>query len=84
MLHGYLSGHFFFVQFSLPLPQGGREAIAKNLVLREDQLPQKFLYPKTKKKINKQVIFPLYGGCCFCLHTGHCFPTFWTPFKSKS
>ncbi|XP_040986944.1 RNA-binding NOB1-like protein [Juglans microcarpa x Juglans regia] len=41
-------------KFSLPLPQGGRDAIAKNLVLREDQLPQKLLYPKTKKKINKQ------------------------------
>ncbi|KDP25457.1 hypothetical protein JCGZ_20613 [Jatropha curcas] len=41
-------------KFSLPLPQGGRDAIAKNLVLREDQLPQKFLYPKTKKKVNKQ------------------------------
>nr|POF14487.1 hypothetical protein CFP56_15366 [Quercus suber] len=41
-------------KFSLPLPQGGREAIAKNLILREDQLPQKFLHPKTKKKMNKQ------------------------------
>lgn len=61
---------FFLVQFSLPLPQGGRDAIAKNLVLREDQLPQKLLYPKTKKKINKQVIFPLYGHC-FCFHTTH-------------
>ncbi|XP_022845520.1 RNA-binding protein NOB1 isoform X1 [Olea europaea var. sylvestris] len=40
-------------KFSLPLPQGGRAAITKNPVLREDQLPQKFLYPKTKKK-NKQ------------------------------
>ncbi|KAL2547528.1 Nin one binding (NOB1) Zn-ribbon like [Forsythia ovata] len=40
-------------KFSLPLPQGGRDAITKNPVLREDQLPQKFLYPKTKKK-NKQ------------------------------
>ncbi|KAK2989085.1 hypothetical protein RJ640_018874, partial [Escallonia rubra] len=39
--------------FSLPLPQGGRDAITKNPILREDQLPQKFLYPKTKKK-NKQ------------------------------
>ena len=46
----------FYVQFSLPLPQGGRDAITKNLVLREDQLPQKFLHPKTKKKVNKQVI----------------------------
>ncbi|XP_022155509.1 RNA-binding protein NOB1 [Momordica charantia] len=41
-------------KFSLPLPQGGRDAITKNLVLREDQLPQKFLHPKTKKKVNKQ------------------------------
>ncbi|KAG6579499.1 RNA-binding NOB1-like protein, partial [Cucurbita argyrosperma subsp. sororia] len=41
-------------KFSLPLPQGGRDAITKNLVLREDQLPQKFLHPKTKKKANKQ------------------------------
>ncbi|KAJ3693891.1 hypothetical protein LUZ60_009371 [Juncus effusus] len=37
-------------KFSLPLPQGGRDAITKNPVLREDQLPQKLLYPKTKKK----------------------------------
>ncbi|KAK9111171.1 hypothetical protein Scep_018690 [Stephania cephalantha] len=41
-------------KFSLPLPQGGRDAIAKNLILREDQLPQKLLYPKTKKKVNKE------------------------------
>ncbi|KAK6158172.1 hypothetical protein DH2020_005486 [Rehmannia glutinosa] len=40
-------------KFSLPMPQGGREAVTKNPILREDQLPQKFLYPKTKKK-NKQ------------------------------
>ncbi|VFQ83502.1 unnamed protein product [Cuscuta campestris] len=40
-------------KFSLPLPQGGRNGVAKNPVLREDQLEQKFLYPKTKKK-NKQ------------------------------
>ncbi|KAL6496763.1 hypothetical protein OROHE_027325 [Orobanche hederae] len=40
-------------KFSLPSPQGGRGAVTKNPVLREDQLPQKFLYPKTKKK-NKQ------------------------------
>ncbi|KAH0647316.1 hypothetical protein KY285_032564 [Solanum tuberosum] len=37
-------------KFSLPLPQGGRGAVTKNPVLREDQLPQKYLYPKTKKK----------------------------------
>ncbi|KAE8670231.1 RNA-binding protein nob1, putative isoform 2 [Hibiscus syriacus] len=41
-------------KFSLPFPQGGRDVITKNLILREDQLPQKFLYPKTKKKVNKQ------------------------------
>ncbi|XP_054818002.1 RNA-binding NOB1-like protein [Prosopis cineraria] len=41
-------------KFSLPLPQGGRDAVTKNLILREDQLPQKLLYPKTKKKANKQ------------------------------
>ncbi|KAM0069904.1 putative RNA-binding protein NOB1 [Helianthus debilis subsp. tardiflorus] len=40
-------------KFSLPLPQGGRDAITKNPILREDQLPQKFLHPKTKKK-NKE------------------------------
>ncbi|CAA0820514.1 Unknown protein [Striga hermonthica] len=40
-------------KFSLPLPQGGRDAVTKNPILREDQLPQKYLYPKTKKK-NKQ------------------------------
>ncbi|KAI3756442.1 hypothetical protein L1987_56262 [Smallanthus sonchifolius] len=41
-------------KFSLPLPQGGRDAITKNPILREDQLPHKFLHPKTKKK-NKEV-----------------------------
>ncbi|XP_071687026.1 RNA-binding NOB1-like protein [Rutidosis leptorrhynchoides] len=41
-------------KFSLPLPQGGRNAITKNPILREDQLPQKFLHPKSKKK-NKEV-----------------------------
>ncbi|XP_057978343.1 RNA-binding NOB1-like protein [Malania oleifera] len=41
-------------KFSLPLPQGGRDAITKNPVLREDQLPSKFLHPRTKKKANKQ------------------------------
>ncbi|KAI3691782.1 hypothetical protein L6452_31584 [Arctium lappa] len=40
-------------KFSLPLPQGGRDAITKNPILREDQLPQRFLHPKTKKK-NKE------------------------------
>lgn len=37
------------------MPRGGREAITKNLVLREDQLPQKFLHPRTKKKSSKPV-----------------------------
>ncbi|PKA48617.1 hypothetical protein AXF42_Ash020490 [Apostasia shenzhenica] len=41
-------------KFSLPLPQGGRDAITKDLILREDQLPRKLLYPKTKKKSNEQ------------------------------
>ncbi|KAK8960400.1 hypothetical protein KSP40_PGU011278 [Platanthera guangdongensis] len=40
-------------KFSLPLPQGGRDAITKNLILREDQLPHRLLYPKLKKKSNK-------------------------------
>ncbi|PON62839.1 D-site 20S pre-rRNA nuclease Nob [Parasponia andersonii] len=41
-------------KFSLPLPQGGRDAVTKNLILREDQLPQKLLYPKTRKKATKE------------------------------
>ncbi|CAN6247499.1 unnamed protein product [Urochloa humidicola] len=41
-------------KFSLPMPQGGRDAITKNPILREDQLPQKVLHPKTKKS-SKQV-----------------------------
>ncbi|KAH9619927.1 hypothetical protein KSS87_006697 [Heliosperma pusillum] len=40
-------------KFSLPLPQGGRDAMSKNPILREDQVPQKYLYQKTKKKSNK-------------------------------
>ena len=56
----YVSLTFGCLQFSLPLPQGGRDAITKNLILREDQLPQKFLYPKTKKKVNKQVNISLF------------------------
>ncbi|ESQ46837.1 hypothetical protein EUTSA_v10027696mg [Eutrema salsugineum] len=40
-------------KFSIPMPKSGRDAITKNLVLREDQLPQKFLHPKTKKKASK-------------------------------
>ncbi|XP_062217947.1 RNA-binding NOB1-like protein [Phragmites australis] len=40
-------------KFSLPMPQGGRDAVTKNPILREDQLPQKVLHPKSKKP-NKQ------------------------------
>ncbi|KAL6848378.1 hypothetical protein ACP4OV_021672 [Aristida adscensionis] len=40
-------------KFSLPMPQGGRDAITKNPVLREDQLPQKVLHPKLKKPSKK-------------------------------
>ena len=43
------------MQFSIPMPKSGRDAITKNLVLREDQLPQKYLHPKTKKKASKAV-----------------------------
>ncbi|CAL0312662.1 unnamed protein product [Lupinus luteus] len=41
-------------KFSLPLPKGGRDSITTNLILREDQLPQRILYPKTKKKGSKR------------------------------
>ncbi|GLJ36547.1 hypothetical protein SUGI_0734430 [Cryptomeria japonica] len=37
-------------RYSIPLPKGGREAITKNPILREDQLAHKILYPKDKKK----------------------------------
>ncbi|CAH8390791.1 unnamed protein product [Eruca vesicaria subsp. sativa] len=40
-------------KFSIPMPKSGRDAITKNLVLREDQLPQKYLHPKNKKKASK-------------------------------
>ncbi|XWS38379.1 hypothetical protein CRYUN_Cryun19dG0126200 [Craigia yunnanensis] len=57
-------------KFSLPLPLGGRDAITKNLILREDQLPQKFLYPKTKKKVNRQGDDDLFmAGDTFTHHT---------------
>ncbi|XP_031484028.1 RNA-binding NOB1-like protein isoform X1 [Nymphaea colorata] len=45
-------------RFSLPLPQGGRDAITKNPILREDQLPHKLLYPKSKKKGNQGLDIP--------------------------
>ncbi|KAJ6851165.1 RNA-binding protein NOB1 [Iris pallida] len=41
-------------KFSLPMPQGGREAVTKNPILREDQLPHKLLYPKVKSKKQDQ------------------------------
>ncbi|KAF6162281.1 hypothetical protein GIB67_008410 [Kingdonia uniflora] len=41
-------------KYSLPLPRGGREAITKNVVLREDQVSRKDLNLKSKKKLNKQ------------------------------
>ncbi|TVU33672.1 hypothetical protein EJB05_25504 [Eragrostis curvula] len=40
-------------KFSLAMPQGGRDAVTKNPVLREDQLPQKVLHPKSKKPSKK-------------------------------
>ncbi|XP_059661764.1 RNA-binding NOB1-like protein [Cornus florida] len=55
-------------KFSLPLPQGGREAITKNPILREDQLPHRLLYPKKKKKSNQgDDIF--MADNIFCHHT---------------
>ncbi|GAB2272798.1 hypothetical protein Dimus_007618 [Dionaea muscipula] len=56
-------------RFSLPLPQSGRDAITKNPILREDQLPQKLLYPKTKKKANKQEDDFLGSASIFTHHT---------------
>jgi len=41
-------------KFSLPMPQGGRDAITKNPILREDQLPQKVLHPKSKKSSKQE------------------------------
>ncbi|KAM7258103.1 hypothetical protein ACFE04_013844 [Oxalis oulophora] len=54
-------------KFSLPMPQGGREAITKNLVLREDQLPKKFLNPKKKPTKKTDDIFS--GDGMFTHHT---------------
>lgn len=59
------------------MPQGGRYAITKNLILREDQLPHKILYPKTKKKPNKQVKF--FSTFCF---TSSKSPIFYTERQS--
>lgn len=41
-------------KYSLTLPKGGRDAVTKNPILREDQLPHKVLYPKTRKNSNKE------------------------------
>ncbi|KMZ73275.1 putative RNA-binding protein nob1 [Zostera marina] len=40
-------------KFSLPMPQGGRQGVAKNVILREDQIPRKYLVHPTKKKNSK-------------------------------
>nr|XP_025617779.1 RNA-binding protein NOB1 isoform X3 [Arachis hypogaea] len=55
-------------KFSLPLPKGGRDAVTKNLILREDQLPQRVLYPKTKKA-NKKDDDIFASGSVFTHHT---------------
>jgi len=55
-IYSFMTFTWLDVQFSLPLPQGGRDAATKNPILREDQLPQRVLYPKTKKKTSKQVV----------------------------
>ena len=58
ILHVYVADTWLAaLQFSLPMPRGGRDAITKNPILREDQLPHKLLHPKTKKKSNKPVSF---------------------------
>ncbi|KAL6967123.1 hypothetical protein U1Q18_032927 [Sarracenia purpurea var. burkii] len=54
-------------KFSLPLPQGGRDAVTKNPIFREDQLPHRLLYPKTKKK-SKQVKDIFASNDVFCHH----------------
>ncbi|KAI4377871.1 hypothetical protein MLD38_015434 [Melastoma candidum] len=54
-------------KFSLPLPQGGRDAISKNLILREDQLPSKYLRP-IRKKSNKQDDDFFTPDNVFCYH----------------
>ncbi|MED6133293.1 hypothetical protein PIB30_027052 [Stylosanthes scabra] len=56
-------------KFSLPLPKGGRDAVTKNLILREDQLPQRVLYPKTKKAANKKDDDIFASGTVFTHHT---------------
>ncbi|MED6156621.1 hypothetical protein PIB30_015933 [Stylosanthes scabra] len=56
-------------KFSLPLPKGGRDAVTKNLILREDQLPQRVLYPKTKKSNKKDDDDIFASGTVFTHHT---------------
>ncbi|KMZ67589.1 putative RNA-binding protein nob1 [Zostera marina] len=41
-------------KFSLPMSQGGRQGVAKNIILREDQIPSKYLVHPMKKKNSKQ------------------------------
>ncbi|CAN0841329.1 RNA-binding NOB1-like protein [Linum grandiflorum] len=41
-------------KFSLPMPQGGRNGITKNPILREDQVSQKYFQRGRKKKNNTQ------------------------------
>lgn len=43
-------------RYSLPQPKGGRDAVTKNPILREDQLAHKLLYPKTKKSVSNRDI----------------------------
>jgi len=43
-------------RYSLPQPKGGRDAVTRNPILREDQLPHKLLYPKTKKSVSSRDI----------------------------
>lgn len=56
-------------KFSLPLPKGGRDGMAKNLILREDQLPSKYLNQKPKKKVNKEGDDFLMAGDIFTHHS---------------
>lgn len=43
-------------RYSLPQPKGGRDAVTRNPILREDQLAHKLLYPKTKKTVSNRDI----------------------------
>nr|GME20961.1 RNA-binding protein NOB1 [Ipomoea batatas] len=54
--------------FSLPLPQGGRNAITKNPILREDQLPQKemtSLLQTTYLAVSSHPVIPVYDTIHF-------------------